>query len=444
MSRILIRNARLVDADDTLEGDLLIEDGMIVKRGNLQATLPGDYFSFDASGMYVLPGGIDPHVHLALPTPAGNSCDDFLTGSEAALAGGTTYIMDFVTPRKGQSLMEALKLRRREAAQSVTGYGLHMGISEWNASIASEIVPCIRKEGIRSFKAYLAYRETIGINYRQLEEMMKIVGQVGGLVMVHCEDGEEISKLQAEFLQSGKTRPCYHPLARPAEGEVRAIEKVVELADITGCPAYIVHVSTGKGADAILAAKKNGIRVFAETCPHYLLLDESVYDPAKSDPEVLPYIFSPPARSKKDQDRLWKGLTDGTFDVVATDHCPFNTVGQKDRGLNDFTRIPNGAAGIMNRMRLLFTYGVQKRNLTLNRFVSLTSTRPAEIFGLGKQKGKLLPGYDADLVIWNPDARDIISAKNPLSHCDSDIFEGLSVRGGAESVMIGGEFRIMH
>lgn len=439
MKPILITNGTLVSSETTQKADLLVENNRIYDTGNFNSLSDNNFQVNDASGKYVFPGGFDPHVHLSLPTPAGNSCDDFRSGSRAALAGGTTFFMDFVTPHRGQSLHDALALRRVETSQSLTGCGLHMGVSEWNPAVSAEILPLMEKEGIRTFKAYLAYKDSIGIGYDDLWEMMQIVGPAGGLVMVHCEDGEMIGSLQKELLAEGKTRPCYHATARPPEAETRAIAEVIRLSALTNCPAYIVHVSTGEGAKLIAQAKKDGIRVYGETCPHYLLLDDAVYDPWLNDAEVLPYILSPPIRGKGDQDVLWAGVSNGTFDVVATDHCPFNLHGQKDRGLHDFTKIPNGAGGIRHRLQLLYTYGVVQKRISVNRFVDLVSTRPAEIFGFGHRKGKLLPGYDADLVIWDPGFEGVIARNSSFDRCDSDIFAGFPVKGNPETVLLGGE-----
>ena len=439
MENIIIKNGKLVDSEITAVSDLAIQDGKIIEIGNLNLNLFSGFRVLDATGKYIFPGGFDPHVHLALPTPAGNSCDDFRSGSQAAIAGGTTFFMDFVTPHRGQSLREALSLRRNEAGQSLAGWGLHMGISEWNPKIAAEIIPCMEEEGIRSFKAYLAYRETIGIGYKDLQELMQIVGPAGGLVMVHCEDGEKISRLQHEFLREGKTKAFYHAFTHPPEAEIRSIIQVIELSARTNCPVYIVHTSTWQGADMIAAAKKNGILVFGETCPHYLLLDDAVYSEKLDNLKVMPYVVSPPIRGKSDQQRLWKGLSDGTFDVVATDHCPFNLFGQKDQGMDDFTKIPNGAGSIEHRLGLLYTYGVLIGKITINQFVSLVSTRPAEIFGLGHRKGKLLPGYDADIVIWDPDFLSTISVKNHLQNCDSEIYEGFPIQGHPHTVILNGQ-----
>ena len=430
MKNMFIKNGILINAEESRKADLLVHDGKIVETGTIAAgELPENGRVIDAEGCRILPGGIDPHVHLSLPTPAGNSSDDFLSGSRAALAGGTTTLFDFVTPRRGQSLHEALVERRLESERSRCPCHLHMGISEWNNEIAKEIVPLIESQGITSFKAYLAYQETIGITPSALKELMTIVAPTGATVMVHCEDGDMISKLCKILLSECKTRPFYHAIARMAETETGAISTVLELSVQTSCPVYIVHVSTGEGARLISAAKQSGIKVFAETCPHYLLLDDSRYGAEIPDREVLPCIMSPPLRTTEDQSALWKGLNDGTFDVVATDHCPFNTYGQKDIGLKDFTRIPNGVGGIEYRTRLLYTYGVLQGRISLEKMVYLTSSRPAEIFGLSHSKGRLAPGFDADIVLLNPDFAVIISTQNQVQKCDSNIYEGMTLRG---------------
>ena len=439
METLLILNGTIITAGESLREDLVVIDGIISVRGNVDPAQYPSSKTIDATGRLILPGGIDPHVHFSLPTPAGNSSDSFFSGSRAAIAGGTTGIMDFVTPKRGESLINALLQRKKEAEACLTDYSLHMGISEWNHGIASEIGICIDKEGITSFKTYLAYRDSIGINEKELKQVMEIVGPAGGLVMVHCEDGTMITGLQQQFIRRGKTAAFYHALSRPPEAEFRVVEKVIDLGVRTGCPVYIVHVSTGKAAEAIRQAKKTGITLFAETCPQYLLLNDSVYDPKLENRKVLPYIISPPLRSSEDQEQLWEGLQDGTFDTLATDHCPFHLHGQKDQGLNDFTKIPNGAGGIEHRLKLLYTYGVLSGKMSINRLVDLVSTAPADIFGFGTRKGKLEPGHDADIVIWDPDAKGVISVKDHFQNCDSEIYEGFQVVGNPEIVLMNGK-----
>ena len=439
METLLIINGTIVNPETIRKESLVVSDGRIIEVGNINPKAYKGAKIIDAERKFVLPGGIDPHVHFALPTPAGKSSDDFASGSRAAIAGGTTTFIDFVTPCRGQTLQYALDRRKAEAITSGIDYKLHLGISEWNADIASELQQCLEEEGITSIKTYLAYRNTIGITYDELQQVMEIAAPSGRLVMVHCEDGEMIGHLQDDLLRQGKTRPCYHASSRPPETEIRAVEKVIGLSAKTGCPVYIVHVSTAEAAEAISSAKRSGLSVFAETCPHYLLLDESVYDEGLDDFNVLPYVLSPPLRSGYDQERLWKGLSDGTFDTVATDHCPFNLYGQKDKGIHDFTKIPNGAGGIEHRLSLLHTFGVLKGKITMNQFVRLVSTRPAELFGLAHHKGRIEQGYDADIVIWNPESESRISANHHFQKCDSDIFEGFQIRGKPETVVVNGQ-----
>lgn len=435
----LITGGTIVNADSTFEADLAISENKIEAIGTLN---PGNFLGYttlNAKGKLLFPGGIDPHVHFALPTPAGNSSDDFISGSKAALSGGTTAIIDFVTPRRGQSLIEALELRRAEAEASQCHWKLHLGISEWNKKVAEEVRHCIRYEGIRSFKAYLAYPDTIGIHPEELEQLMRIVGPEGGVVLVHCEEGEMISRLQRQYISEGKTNASFHALSRPKEAEVNAIKTVISLSERTDCPVYIVHVSTGEGAMAIRKAKEKGLKVYGETCIQYLVLNDSVYNPSLPNEKVLPYVISPPLRPETDRLQLWEELGKGTFDTVSTDHCPFNLHGQKDRGVDDFTKIPNGAGGVEFRMGLLFTYGVLTGKISLNQFASLTSGLAAEIFGWKKSKGKLVPGYDADIVIWDPGKDWMISAKDQIQRCDSNIYEGIRVKGKTEKVIIGGQ-----
>jgi dihydropyrimidinase len=438
MRSLLVLNGTIVTADYVKKGNIAVSGGKIVATGDFNLAEYRDSEKIDATGKLLLPGGVDPHVHLALPTPTGPSSDDFVTGSKAAIAGGTTSLIDFVTPVRGQSLTKALDARKKEAKNSLLDYKFHMGISEWNPGIASAIGKVMTEDGIVSFKTYLAYRKSIGISEDELEQVMKTVAPRDGIVLVHCEDGEMISKLQQDFLSAGKTGPEFHALSRPEETEARAVEKVIELSAKTDCRTYIVHTSTGKAAEIIRQAKASGVRVFAETCPQYLLLDESVYF-SEDKMRSLPYIISPPIRKKENLEAVWKGLSSGTFDTVATDHCPFNLQGQKDCGLHDFTKIPNGAGGIEHRLSLLYTYGVLTGRITLGQFVKLTSTRPAELFGMGTYKGKLESGYDADIVIWNPEWKDKISIANHHQNCDSEIFEGFQIQGKAETVIVKGE-----
>jgi dihydropyrimidinase len=433
---ILIKKPLIVNGDETFTADILVNNGKIWAMGkDLQKTLPSTKV-IEAEGLYAFPGGIDPHVHLALPTPAGNSSDDFLSGSIAALAGGTTTIIDFVTPSRNQSLSEAYRLRKKVAENSLVDYKFHMGISGYNENTSSDIAHCIYNEGITSFKAYLAYRNSIGIDFVALEKLMKQLAANNVLLLIHCEEGEEIEKLQKDFLLNGHTSPLYHALSRPEKTESEAVARVLELVESTGCNTYLVHISTQESIELIKKFKTKA-RVYAETCPQYLLLDKENY--SKPLRNSLKFVISPPLRDKKSMEALWDKITDGTIDVISTDHCPFNTFGQKNKGANNFTRIPNGAGGIEYRLPLLFTYGVLQNRISLQRFVELTSTNAAKIFGLYPRKGIIAVASDADMVLWNPDTESTIDLKSQFQHCDSNIYKGLALKGAAEYVFSHGK-----
>lgn len=437
MNQFLIINATIINSDSTSNSDIAVSEGLIKEIGPLNPKNFPNYKIIDAKGKYIFPGGIDPHVHLELPTPAGPSFDDFLSGSKAAIAGGTTFLVDFVTPSNGQSLMKALAFRLKESNKCLVDYTLHMGITWYDETIPEQMEWCVNEVGIKSFKAYLAYKGSIGIEYWELEQVMKKAALLNAIVLVHCEEGDVIIQNQKQFISKGKTEPLYHALSRPAESESESVRKVIDLCRKTSCKTYIVHTSTAKSIEYIRAAKKKGLPLFCETCPQYLLLDESVY--SKPLPDSLKYVISPPIRSKLDQEALWEALTDGTVDVISTDHCPFNTKGQKDVGINDFTKIPNGAGGIENRLALLFTYGVLTKKLSLQQFVGLTSANAARIFDLYPQKGTIEVGSDADFVIWDPEVKSVISVKNQIQQCDSNIYEGFSINGKAELIIRNGE-----
>ena len=436
MNQLLIINGTIVYSDSTSVSDIAVSNGLIKEIGHLNPKNFPTHQIIDAKGKYIFPGGIDPHVHLELPTPAGTSCDDFLSGSKAAIAGGTTFIIDFVTPSHGQSLMKALTFRLKESNKCQLDYTLHMGITWFDETIPEQMEWCVNEVGIKSFKVYLAYKGSIGIEYDELEKVMQTASRLNAIVLVHCEEGDEILKNQKKFLSQGKTQPLYHALSRPAEVEAEAVRKVIGLCRKTNCKTYIVHTSTARSLEYIRAAKMEGLPLFCETCPQYLLLDESVY--SKPLPDSLKYVISPPIRSKQDQEALWMALADGTVDVISTDHCPFNTKGQKDVGINDFTKIPNGAGGIENRLALLYTYGVLTNKISLQQFAKLTSSNAARIFDAYPQKGTLEVGSDADLVIWNPEVKSVISVDTQMQNCDSTIYEGMELQGLAEYVITKG------
>jgi dihydropyrimidinase len=427
MQSILIRQGNIVTAEGDLRGDILIMQGNIAAVGEgIEKPDPATRV-IDASGAYVLPGGVDPHVHMELPSPAGISSDDFESGSRAALSGGTTAIIDFVTPARGQSLLSALQERKEAACASVCDFGLHMSITDWNERTSREMRHCLDEEGISSFKVYMAYKETIGLEDRQILSVMDAAAKQGALVAVHCENGDAIAYLQRKLITEGNGEARYHPLSRPPEVEGEAARRAILLARVTGCRLYLVHVSTRDALEEIARAREAGQAVMAETCPHYLLLDEEVY--THPGPAGAAYVMSPPLRSAAHRKALWEGLRAGALQTVATDHCPFNLKGQKDIGLTDFTRIPNGIAGIEDRLSLLFTYGVLEGRISIRQFVNLTATAPAKIFGLYPRKGTIAAGSDADLVIWDPKAEGVISAQTHRQRCDTNVYEGFRIQG---------------
>ena len=431
--QILIKNGTIVTSSETFSSDIFISEGVIrIIEPGIDPSVCDRII--DATGNYVFPGGIDPHVHMQLPSPAGFSSDDFLTGSIAALHGGTTTLIDFVTPHRGQSLPEALENRISEAEKSLTDFSFHVSPVEWSDTTAHEIKECIR-EGINSFKVYMAYRNTIGLNDHDIMNVMHAVGNAGGIVTIHCESGEEIEILANKLFNEGNTGPSFHPLSRPASLEADSVRRATEMASTSDCPLYIVHLSAKESLPFIRHAILRGRRIFAETCPQYLLLNDTVY--TNDFDEAAPFVISPPLRRKKDSEALWLAINEGIISTVGTDHCPF-TLDQKRFGLSDFRKIPNGTGGVEHRLALLYTYGVLAGRISINRMVDLFSTQPARIFGLYPKKGAIVPGSDADLVIWNPEPEKTISVKTQHQNCDNNIYEGIKTRGYAEYVLARG------
>lgn len=435
--KILIRNGTVVTGQQLKTADILILDGTVTE---VAPGLPenGADRIIEADGKYILPGGVDPHVHMHLPGPAGFSSDDFYTGSRAALYGGTTTLIDFVTPARGESLTKALEKRMKEAKSSLVDFSFHVSPVEWEKTTGKEIRECLTA-GITSFKVYMAYRKTIGLKDQDILEVMKSVAGAGGIVTVHCETGDEIEMLRNSYYAEGYVDPFYHHLSRPSATESDAVARAVGLAEKAACPLYIVHVSAKESLIHIREAQARGQKVFAETCPQYLLLDTSRY--LGNFKHSVPYIMSPPLRSREDNEALWTALADGTVSVVGTDHCPW-TMAQKETGIDDFRKIPGGAGGVEHRLSLLYTYGVLGNRISINRMVELISSNPAKIFGLSPKKGTVAVGSDADLVIWNPDVHRTISSSTHHQNCDINIYEGFSVRGNADFVIAGGRVKV--
>lgn len=432
---LLIKNGTIVTALDTHVGDVLTHEGTIVAVGADLEGGAGDTV-IDASGQYVFPGGLDPHVHMELPFMGTVSCDDFETGTAAGVAGGTTSIIDFVIPARDQDLMEGLAAWHDKAKKAVADYAFHMAVTWWGDQTAEWMRRCVQEEGIPSFKTFMAYRGAIGVDDYELIQVMKTARDLGALTTVHAEHGDMVVELQDSLFAEGKTGPRYHARSRPAPVEAEATSRAIMLARMSREPLYVVHVTCQQSVAAIAEARARGQNVMGETCPQYLLLDDSVYD--KPDFEGAAAVMSPPIRPRGHQEPLWGALRSGILEVVATDHCPFNQVGQKDMGKDDFRKIPNGAAGIEHRLALMYTYGVLEGRLDLNQFVDVTSTRAAKIFGLYPRKGSITVGADADLVVWDPEVEGTISVNTHHHKVDRNIFEGFRTKGACSHVVVNG------
>jgi len=423
---LVIQNGSLVTAADTFQADIGIQAGKITAIGS---GLTGAEI-VDARGLLVLPGAIDPHVHLEMPTPVATSSDDWFTGTRAAACGGTTTVIDFVESGPNESLLHALEARRAQAAsQAVIDFSFHMTLDRVDDQTLAEI-PQVVAAGLTSFKCYTTYSMRLDDN--QLLAALDAVGQAGGLTIVHAENDAIINRLRSEFIQAGKTSPRFHPLSRPPASEGEAVERVLALAQTVQAPVYIVHVSTRLGAEAIERAKTRGQMVFGETCPQYLLLTDERY--AAPGFEGAKFICSPPLRKSADQEALWRVLENGVFQTVGTDHCPFFYAGTKNlgRSLDDpplFTQIPGGVPGIEARLALLYTYGVRTGRLTLNQWVDICSTGPARVFNLYPLKGTLAPGADADIVLFDPQKKVTLSTAVLHENVDYTPYEGFELQG---------------
>jgi len=423
---LVIQNGTLVTAADTFQADIGIQAGKIAAIGQ---GFSGAQM-VDATDLLVLPGFIDPHVHLEMPTPAGTSSDDWFTGTRAAAIGGTTTVIEFVEPMADESLVAALETRRALAAsKAVIDFSFHMSIDRIDAATLAEI-PAVMEAGLTSFKCYTTYG--MRLDDAQLLQALKAVGQAGGLTIVHAENDAIVNQLRADFIAAGNTEPRFHPLSRPAASEGEAVERVIALADVAEAPVLIVHVSTQLGAEAIYRAQGRGQTVFGETCPQYLLLADERY--AEPGFEGAKYICSPPLRKATDQTALWQVLGNGSFRVMGTDHCPFFYDGVKNLGqpLDDpppFTQIPGGMPGIEGRPALLYTFGVRTGHLTLNQWVDVCATGPAQVYHMYPHKGSLTPGADADIVLFDPHKKVILSTEVLHENVDYTPYDGVELTG---------------
>jgi dihydropyrimidinase len=444
MSTTLIRGGRVITATDDYLADVLLQDGIVHAIARDMAVGP-DVKVVDASGLYVLPGGVDTHVHLENVIGPTITCDTFASGTKAAAFGGTTTVVDFALQTAADSPLEAIARAQRSAEPQVCiDYSLHCIVTRVDAQVLADVKHAMRHEGVTSFKMFMAYPGVMMADDAAIFQMLRQVGADGGMVALHAENGTVIDLLIKEALAAGHTAPRYHAMTRPALMEGEATHRGIRLAELAEAPIYFVHVSSNQALKHIVAARDEGIPVFAETCPHYLLFDDSVYD--SDDFEIAKYVMTRPLRSTDDQNHLWRALRYDDLQVIATDHCPFcmkeGHLGyrlQKQRGKDDFSLIPNGAPGIETRLVSLYDIGVTQGRLSLNRFVQLTSTTPAKLFGLFPKKGTIAIGSDADVVLFNPNATQTIHAEHLHSQCDYTLLEGRTLQGRVEKVFLRGE-----
>jgi dihydropyrimidinase len=436
MPTVLIQNGTIVNADSTLQADLLI-DGAVIKEVCRGIPASAAQTVVDATGLLLLPGGIDAHTHLDMPFGGTNSADDFETGTRAAAIGGTTTIVDFAIQARGTRMRTALDTWWKKAdGKACIDYGLHMIVTDLPDAGLEDMDDLVR-EGVASFKLFMAYPGVLMVDDATIFKAMRQTAKNGALICMHAENGSVIDVIVQQALAEGKTAPIYHALTRPTLAEAEAVHRAIAMAEMAGVPVYIVHLSSEDALNQVREARDRGLPAFAETCPQYLLL--SLEDVADAGWEGAKYVFTPPLRERRNQPKLWEGLRKDSLQVVSTDHCPFCFADQKALGKDDFTKIPNGGPGIENRLQLLHHHGVGLGNLTLNRFVELVSTAPARIFGMYPKKGVLAPGSDADIVLWNPVAEHTISAATHHMRVDYSMFEGFHVRGNARDVYSRGE-----
>ena len=434
---VLIKNGRVVTATDDYTADIFIEGEIIVAIGK-NLGMKADQ-EIDARGKLVMPGGIDPHVHLDMPFMGTYSSDNYETGTRAALYGGTTMVIDFILQKQGNSLRSALdEWNGRANGNAVGDYSFHMAVTDFNDQTKKEIKGMIEEEGITSFKTFMAYKGALMIDDRQMIGLMDEVKRNGGLINVHATNGDMIDYLVQKHREEGKLSPLYHYLSQPEITEAEASERFVDMASYTGCPGYIVHLTCEGALNAVRNATRRNQKMFVETCIQYLILDASLYE---KDFEGAKWVMSPPLREKKDQATLWAGINQGLVNVVATDHCPFMWE-QKLMGKNDFSKIPNGHPAIENRMELLFSEGVQKGKITLNKYVEVACTNQAKIFGMFPKKGTIAVGSDADIIIIDPNEKHTLSASTHHMNVDYSGYEGWELTGKVKTVLLRGTVAI--
>jgi dihydropyrimidinase len=437
MDTTLIKNGTVVTAGSISRADVAVEGGKVAMIGvNLPAA--GTH-TIDASECYLIPGGIDVHTHLDVRGFGTVTSDDFESGTRAAACGGTTTIIDFCQQEHGQSLADALRVWHGKASGKASiDYGFHIIVRDMNDAVEAELAR-LPDEGITSFKLFMAYKGTLGVDDHALIRALEQARKGGALVMVHAENGDGADFLQRKYLAEGKTAPKYHAETRPPRVEAEATARAIALAEIVGTSIYIVHLTCRESLEEVVRGRARGIDALAETCTHYLYVTKNDLD--RDGFEGAKYVFSPPARSKEDQEVLWHALAHRTLELVSSDHASWNYTGAKDLGRDNFTKIPNGAPGIEERLTMVYQ-GVNQGRLSLPQFVDLTATRPAQIFGLFPRKGTIAVGSDADLVVWDPNRERTIRQSQLHHAADYTLYEGKAVRGAPRTVMLRGDLLV--
>ncbi|WAT83541.1 dihydropyrimidinase [Delftia acidovorans] len=425
---VWVRGGTVVNADRQEKADVLCVDGAIAAVGpDVAALVPAGAQVIDASGQFVMPGGIDPHTHMQLPFMGTVTADDFYTGTAAALAGGTTSIIDFVIPDPQEPLLDAYRKWRGWAEKAAADYSFHVAVTWWSDSVHADMGTLVREEGVNSFKHFMAYKNAIMCDDETLVNSFKRALELGAMPTVHAENGELVYLLQQEVAKMGITGPEGHPLARPPMVEAEAANRAIAIAGVLGVPIYVVHVSCTEAAQAIAAARARGQRVYGEVLAGHLVIDESVYrDPDFA--KAAAHVMSPPFRAKGHQEALWQGLQSGQLHTTATDHCTF-CAAQKAMGRDNFAKIPNGTGGVEERLAVIWDAGVNTGRLTPSEFVAITSANTARLFNIYPRKGLVGVGADADLVVWDPAATHTLSVRTQHSKGDYNIFEGRTVQG---------------
>jgi dihydropyrimidinase len=431
---ILIKNGRIVTATDDYFADVFVE-GETIKQIGKDLAVKADE-TIDATGKLVIPGGIDPHTHFDMPFGGTTSADDFESGTLAAAHGGTTTIVDFAIQTKGESTLKGLDAWHAKAEGKATiDYGFHMIITDMPDERLPEMTK-LRDAGVTSYKLFMAYPGVLYVDDGTLYRAFRQAGENGTRICMHAENGIVIDEIVKHAVKDGKLAPRWHAHTRPTRMEAEGVYRAIAIAEVAGVPLYIVHLSCADALEEVKRGRMRGVDVVAETCPQYLFLDDTYYD--KPGFEGAKYVMTPALRHKSNQDVLWQGLRLRHLETIATDHCPFCFVGQKDLGKESFTKIPNGAPGVENRMALIYDGGVNQGRISLNRFVELTSTAAAKAFGLFPKKGTIAVGSDADIVLFDPERRETISQKNPVTHhmkVDYSTYEGFEVKGYPVTVL---------